>query len=717
MLRRVLSVGCALCALTGLSVSVSAHPGHGDAAGAAAVSAEGSENIRYLFNTPAAPGVGSTAASLEAPRFGAWGIDLAQKRTDIKPGDDFFRHVNGRWLDTFEIPADKSDFGAFNALGDLSDARVKAIIEEAAARPSQGSSQQIGDLYAAFMDLERIERAGLAPLQPDLERIARAADARALAVLLAANPGMPQPIPYGVGVDRRDTKRHQLNVFQGGLGLPERDFYLSDGSNFPQVRAAYRTYAETLFRLAGASPEAAAAAVERVMAFETAIARVHFTRAENRDPTKTLNTRTIAQLEAEAPGYPFAAAFTAYGINPADVADLNVGQPAAVAGIARIWAETPIETLRDWARLRLLAGASDLLPKDFRDARFAFQKVQTGQPVERPREKRGGDLVGNVFGDAIGQIYVARYFPPEAKREMDRLVANLKVAMRARIQSLEWMGPDTKAQALAKLDAFTVKIGVPEVWDDTSSIRIDRNDLIGNMRRAAAWARADNIADLKRPVDKREWGMTPQTVNAYYSPLNNEIVFPAAILQPPFFDVNADPAVNYGAIGGVIGHEISHGFDDQGRRFAADGAQRDWWTAEDNTRFNARADRLVEQYNKFEPLPGLFVQGRVSLGENIADLAGLTVARDAYLASLGGRPAPVIDGLTGEQRFFLGWGQVWRFKARDERMRQRVATAPHSPPQFRVNGVVRNMDAWYAAFDVKPGDALYLPPEERVRIW
>jgi putative endopeptidase len=722
MQMNCLKLGVSALALIGLGFGgqAVAHPGHAqsDQAGgnkpADAVYAD--TGIELLFE-PVSATSSEGASSLAAARYGSWGIDLTQRNDAIKPGDDFFRHLNGRWLDSFEIPADKGDYGSFNALAELSERRVKAIIEEAAANPTSGSNQQIGDLYASFMDVERLETLGLAPLQPDLDKIKAAPDARALAIVLAGSPGLPNPIGFAVNTDRRNTSVHQLNVSQSGLGLGERDFYLSNGSNFPQVRAAYRTYLETVLQLAGYTPADAKLAAARTINFEASIARNHFTRVDNRDPTRTSNVRTLAQLEAQAPGYPFRAAFAASGGKVRAIRDLNVSQPSAVAATARLWASADLQTLKDWAIARTLISSADMLPKAYRDARFAFQRVQTGQTVERARDKRGADFVDGTFGDALGQIYVAKHFPAEARNEIALLVTNVKAAMKTRIEGLEWMGPETKEKALTKLAAFKVKIGVPEVWDDTSSIRIVRDDLIGNARRAAAWSRAENWADLEKPVDKRKWGMTPQTVNAYYSPLNNEIVFPAAILQPPFFDYQGDKAVNYGAIGGVIGHEISHGFDDQGRRFSADGSQADWWTAEDNARFSARADKLVEQYNGYEPLPGLFVQGRVSLGENIADLAGLQVSHDAYKRSLGDKPGEVIDGLTSDQRFFLGWSQVWRFKARDERMRQRVATAPHSPPQFRVNGVVRNVDAWYAAFDVKPGDALYLAPEQRVRIW
>jgi putative endopeptidase len=722
-----LRAGVAGVAILAFAAPALAHPGHEaqEAPQGPGVMINGPQQgllgdlaPELLFEPVETAATATTGGGLQAERFGTWGVDLTQRRADIAPGTDFFRHINGVWLDNFQIPADRSDYGSFNALGELSERQVKALIEEAAAaRAKSGPNQQIGDLYASFMDEARIDRLGVRPLRPELVAIGRARTAPELLIALARLPGAPTPFGWGVSFDRRDTTKHQLNLYQGGLGMPERDFYLSDGSNFPQVRAAYLTYLETLFTLWGLPEAQAKTRAAAVLAFETEIAKVHWTRADNRDPTKTFNVRTLSQWEAEAPGAAWRDVLAASGVDLAKVTDLNVFQPSAIAATAAVWNATPVDTLRAWASVRLLASSADMLPRGFRDAAFRYQQAQTGQAEQRSRAKRGGDFVSGALGDAIGQLYVAKHFPPEAKAAIDELVVNVKAAMGRRIDALEWMGPETKVRAREKLAAFGVKIGYPEVWDDTSGVVVRRDDLIGNARRFAAWARQDNLGRLGKPVDKREWVMTPQTVNAYYMPPNNEIVFPAAILQPPFFDFRADPAVNYGGIGGVIGHEISHGFDDSGRRFAADGSQTDWWTAEDNARFQTRADQLVAQYDKFEPLPGLFLQGRVSLGENIADLAGLTVALDAYRASLGGKEAPVIDGLTGEQRFFMGWGQVWRFKARDERMRQRVATAPHSPPQFRVNGVVRNIDAWYQAFDVKPGDALYVPVEQRVRIW
>jgi putative endopeptidase len=724
MIRRICLSFASLAAI-GLSTSfvvpaATAHPGHDhdhDDAVVLAGDVPKPSDVELLFETVVEP-ASASGGSLEAERFGTWGVDLSQRKSDVKPGDDFFAYVNGRWLDSFEIPADRGDYGSFNALGELSDRRVAAIIQESAnARRPTPAQAQIGALYASFMDTARLDRLGVSALNPWMAMIDSGQTPAALAAILAREPGLSDPISIFVGTDRRDTSRNQVGIWQAGLGMPERDFYLSDGSNFPRLRAAYLAYNTRLLVLSGRSEADAAAAVARVFEFEKVIAELHATRADNRDPNKTFNIRTLAQLEREAPGLPWRTMMAARGLDLALVRDLNLSQPATATGVARLWSRTELETLKDWAKLNLLRSQADNLSLPFRDAAFTYLQAQTGQPTQRARDKRGGDMVNAALGDAIGQIYVQRYFPEEARTAMNELVANVKAAVGRRIDGLEWMSAATKAEARAKLAAFTVKVGVPEVWDDKSSVRLVRTDLVGNMMRLAAWSQADNASDLGKPVDKREWGMPPQTVNAYYNPTNNEIVFPAAILQPPFFDYRADPAVNYGGIGSVIGHEILHGFDDQGRRYAADGAQRDWWTAEDDAAFKARADKLVEQYNRFEPLPGLFVNGRVSLGENIADLGGSTVSLDAWRASLNGAEPPLLDGVTGVQRFFYGWAQVWRFKSRDENMRRRVATAPHSPPQFRTNGVVRNHDAWYEAFGVGPGDALYIAPEDRVRIW
>jgi putative endopeptidase len=515
---RKLIAGVSSFALLVSNFGALAHPDHHDDEPVVATPSDPYQldsDIELLFDQVTSNS--DSEGGLVADRFGSWGVDLTQKRADIAPGNDFFRHINGRWLDSFVLPDDKSDFGSFNALGDLSDRRVKAIIEEAAAarRPNH-RQQQLGALYASFMNTDRLDRLGLAPLKPMFDVVDSARTPGALLMLAARTDGVPMPFGFFVSTDRRDTTKHQLGMSQGGLGMGERDFYLSDGSNFPAVRAAYITYLTRLFELSGHSEPAAAA--NRVFEFEKQIAQVHWTRADNRDPTKTLNTRTLNQLAGDIPSVPWVAMLTAGGVDVSKVTDLNVGQPSALAGTVSVWNQTPIATLKEWSRARILANNADYLPKAYRDASFEYRKVQTGQPVERPRDKRGVDLVNGSFGDAIGQIYVDRYFPQASREAIAALVANVRVAIRGRLAGLAWMSDDTRREAQAKLDAFTIKVGVPEVWDNKDSVRINRNDLVGNMMRLGRWSREDNLSKLGKPVDKREWGMTPQTVNAYYSP-------------------------------------------------------------------------------------------------------------------------------------------------------------------------------------------------------
>ncbi len=668
--------------------------------------------------TMIAPSASIAAQSLDAQRFGDWGVDLAAKDRAVKPGDDFFRFVGGTWMRQYQLPADRPMFGSFNALDELSQARVRDIIQSAAKDPNASADlKKVGDMYAAFMDERAVNRAGIAPLRPVLDRI-RAVQTRDQVVAefgRSVQDGGASPFSAWIGQDRKNPDIYALTMVQSGLALPDRDFYLEDGERFKAARAAYATMLEELFTLAGEANGKAKAA--QVLALETEIARAHWTRADSRDRDKTYNRMTLAQLQDYAPGVNWRVLMAARGVQlPAD--GLVVSQNTAVQALAKLVADTPVETWRTYLLAGKLRTAAPMLSQPFQDAHFRlYGKTLRGLEQPQERWRRGVDQVNGALGDAVGEVFVARYFPPEAKAAMDSLVSNVSAAMGRRLDALTWMSAETKARAHEKLTGFGLKIGYPTVWKSYGGLEIRRNDPLGNAWRASAFEWRTDVAKLGQPVDKREWFMTPQTVNAYYSPQMNEIVFPAAILQPPFFDPKADPAVNYGAIGGVIGHEISHGFDDQGRKSDARGVERDWWTAEDGQRFVAISDKLVAQYNAFCPLEGQCVNGRVALGENIADLAGLTVALDAYRASLGGKPSPVIDGLTGEQRVFLGWAQVWRSVMRDAELSRRLATGPHSPPEFRVNGVVRNIDAWYEAFGVKPGDKLYVPPEERVRLW
>ncbi len=693
IMRKVLTLGVALAALTVAQ------------AGIAADSASATSHM-----TKAAHAKGK-------PQLGTWGVDLSSKNKIVKPGADFFTHMNGRWIETVKIPDDRSSWGAFVALDELSENRVKAIIADAAAgKLDSASAQKIGDLYSTYMDTRTIEDLGLAPFQADLARIGWINTPAELAAAFGQTGVMKWNAPIGGGIwpDFKNPDVYAIFLGQGGLGMPNRDYYLKDGQRYDETRAAYLTYIETALRGVGyAQPVDAAKAI---MALERKIAEIHWPPEDQRDPVATYNPMTLAELQSFAPGLDWAAMLTAAGV--ADQKQFVVGEKSAFPKLAALVSETPLDVWKAYLTFHYVNGHADVMPKAFDDARFAFYgKAVSGQPKQRERWKRAVDAVEGGVGEAVGQIYVARHFPPAAKAKIDDLIGNLMLAFGDRIQTLEWMGPETRKQAMVKLSSFTPKIAYPEQWRDYSGLEIKAGDAAGNAKRVAAFEKAYDLQRLKHPVDKKEWLMTPQTVNAYYNPSANEIVFPAAILQPPFFDPYADAAVNYGGIGAVIGHEISHGFDDQGAQFDAKGALRDWWTAEDKAAFKARTDALVKQYAGYMPIKDVHINGELTLGENIADLAGLSVAYHAYQRSLGGKPAPVIDGLTGDQRFFMGWAQVWRAKYREDALRQRLLTDPHSPPMYRVNGIVRNIDPWYGAFEVKDSDPLFLDPKQRVRLW
>jgi putative endopeptidase len=657
---------------------------------------------------PPSPAVATT------PRFGAWGVDLTARDLAVKPGQDFNLHVNGSYIRATTIPADKTSIGGFEGLYDQSQAQLLAIVEELSARGGPGEAGLVGALYRSFMDEARLEKLDDQPLQADLKRIRSATTLEAQARLMGENHGRPGGSFFesDVGEDLKDPSRHALFVGLAGLGLPDRDFYL--GEPFAPVRAAYQAYLEQSLASAG-WPSAKAAAAE-VWALELQIAGVHWNRVEKRQMEKIYNPTSFAELEGQAPGFPWKA--WAEGAGLGKVSRVIAIEKEAFPRLARIFAATPVPTLQAWQAAQTIDQASPYLSKRFVDQRFAFfGKALQGQQELRARTKRGVQLVDGQLGDALGRVYVERHFPPSSKARMEALVSDLRTVMTVRIARLDWMSPETRQQALYKLSRLGVKIGYPNQWRDYSKLQLSPADLYGNVIAAGKFNRAWSLAKLDRRSDPAEWGLTPQTVNAYYSPVRNEIVFPAAILQPPFFDPDADPAVNYGAIGGVIGHEITHGFDDQGRKSDGDGVLRDWWTAEDAARFEARAKALATQYSAIEVLPGARVNGALTLGENIADLGGVLLGLDAYRLSLGGRPAPVLDGLTGEQRVLYGWAQVWRSVTREETTRQLLVTDPHTPTAVRARAPVRNVDAWYEAFGVKPGDADYLPPEQRVRIW
>ncbi|MEO7026395.1 MAG: M13-type metalloendopeptidase [Caulobacteraceae bacterium] len=656
------------------------------------------------------------AESISAPaHIGAWGFDLAGRDPSVKPGADFFAYANGDYMKAMIIPPDRTGFGTFAALQVLSEDQVRALLETAAADPAAtGDEARVGGFFKSFMDEGRAEALDARPLAPDLAAI-RAADTREK---LAALMGQANSAPYGsffaagISPDPKAPLRYAVGLSQAGLSLPDRDYDLQP--SFAAQKAKFQSYVAQMLRMIGWSdPDAQAAAI---VALETRIAQVSWTRAEQRDPVKTYNAMSAAALAALAPGFDWKAYLDAGDLGA--VNRVVVSENTAFPKIAAIYAATPVATLQAWQAFTVADQAAPYLSKRFADAHFEFHnKTLSGQLEQKPRWKRAEAAVNAGVGEAVGKLYVARYFPPRSKVVMEGLISDLRTALAARIQRLTWMSDATKARALQKLSMLNVKVGYPVKWRDYSALTITPDDLYGNVMRANQFEWNREVRRINGPVDRTEWGMTPQTVNAYYSPTENEIVFPAAILQPPFFDPAADPAVNFGGIGGVIGHEMTHGFDDQGRQFDGTGALSDWWTAEDAAKFTAQTRRLAAQYGLFEPLAGAHVNGDLTMGENIADLGGLLLALDAYHVSLGGKPAPVLDGLTGDQRVFLGWAQVWRGKSREDEMRRRLVSDPHSPPHERVDGVIRNIDAWYAAFGVKPGDALYVPPEQRVRIW
>jgi putative endopeptidase len=663
------------------------------------------------------------------PQYGAWGFDSDGADLKTKPGDDFFRYANGAWLDKVQIPADKPAYSLRLAMTDTTEERLHDLIEETAKRVDQKPATiegKVGAFYRSFMDEARIEKAGASVIEDKLTEIQSAKTRDALAALMGRQNADFHGGIFGVfiDVDIKDPKRYAVYLGQQGLGLPDRDYYLKP--DFAAQKGKYQTYVAQLLRLLD-WPEAEKRAGE-VVNFETNIAEASWTKTEQRDPIATYNPMSIAELEKLAPDFAWRQFLTQAGLDK--VERVVVGEKSAFPKIAQIYNDTPLETLQAWHAFNVADHAAPYLSKAFVDAFFEMRnKTLSGQAEQQARWKRGVhavsggdygagdryDRFGNL-GWAIGQLYSAKYFPPAAKAKIEELVANLKVAMHERIKGLDWMGDATKAQALKKLDTYNIKVGYPDKTRDYAKVEIRDDDLIGNVRRAAAADWAFYVQRLPGPVDMSDWGMTPQTNDAYNGALR-DIVFPAGILQPPMFDANADAAVNYGAIGAVIGHELTHGFDDQGRKFDAEGKLNDWWTAEDAKTFEARAKVLGAQYSKFEPLPGATVNGELTMGENIADLGGVVIALDAYRASLKGKPAPVIDGLTGEQRVLLGWAQAWRGKLRDDAIRRQVVSDPHSPRQYRVNGVMRNIDAWYEAFKVKPDEKLFVEPKDRVRIW
>jgi putative endopeptidase len=658
----------------------------------------------------AAQTVPAAATATVAPakaHLGAWGVDLSARDTSVKPGDDFQKYASGTWLAKTDIPADKPSVGSFYEVFDLTQDQMKDLVTSAPA------SSKYGALYKSFMDEARVDQLGITPLKPDLAKVAAIKTKAEFARHMGTTDGSfgSSIFAYDLEPDTADAKMNSLYLYQAGLGMPNRDYYLKD--EFKPQRTAYRAYLERTFKTIG-QPNPAAAA-DRVMAFETAIAKVSWASADRRDIDKTNNPMSSAELAKYAPGLDWAAFFAGAKIPPQK--RIIVNENTGIRAIAAVYAKTPLSTLKEWEAFHTADQASPYLSKAMVDSRFEYTKTISGVTEQRPRWKRAVSLVDGSLGELVGQDYVAKYFPPSSKAKMVDLVANLKTAMAARIEGNSWMSEPTKKAALVKLAKMDVMVGYPDKFRDYSALEIKPDDLYGNVQRAQRFNADYDMEDLGKPVNHKKWGMNPQTVNAYNGGGENKIVFPAGILQPPFFDPNADDAVNYGAIGAVIGHEISHGFDDQGRKFDENGNVRDWWTAEDGKRFDAEAKIFGDQYAKFEAAPGAFVNPKLTMGENIADFAGIQVALDAYHRSLNGKPAPVIDGLTGEQRFFLAYAQVWREKQREDALRSQVTSDPHSPGRFRVWGPLRNVDAWYQAFGITPGNAMYIPPEKRARIW
>jgi endothelin-converting enzyme/putative endopeptidase len=647
------------------------------------------------------------------------GIEMANMDTSVRPQDDFFRYVNGTWLDTTEIPADQTNTGVFLDLRDKAREDVKAIIEDVSSKTDlePGSDEQkVADLYNSFMDTESLEHIGMSSLDEELARIEAIADKDELSAYFARSEviGAGGPFILYIWVDAKDSARYVSYMWQSGLGLPDRDYYFKEDDRSVELRGAYVVHIEKMFELAGFDDPAGSA--ERMMALETQLAEHHWTNVDNRDDEKTYNKFATDELGSLGDGVNWPAFLAEVGLQ--DENDIIISQPSYLEGFNRIFASTSLEDWKTYMRWNLLRKHAKYLNAALDNQNFEFYgRTLQGQQEQRPRWKRAVDLVNNSLGEVVGKVYVSRHFPPEAKARMVELVSNLSAAYGQSISELDWMSAETKAAAQVKLEKFIPKIGYPDRWEDYSTLDIVEGDLVGNVMRANRFGFELFRGRLGGPVQKWIWVMSPQTVNAGYVPTQNEVIFPAAILQPPFFNMAADDAVNYGAIGAVIGHEMGHGFDDQGSKYDGEGNLENWWTDEDREKFTERTQTLIDQFAKFDVFDDLNVNGELTLGENIGDLAGLTIAYRAYQISLDGKEAPVLNGMTGDQRFFMGIGQVWRYKATDEALRNRVMTDPHSPPRFRVNGTLPNMPEFVAAFDVQEGDDMYLPPEDRVKIW
>jgi len=660
-------------------------------------------------------------AAAPSPKIGSFGVDLSVRDLSVKPGDDFNRFASGKWLDTYQLKDYQVSFGSFTGLREDSEAQTRQIFDALATRTdlAPGSSEQkVRDYYNSYMNRDARNAAGIAPLKPVLDKIAAIDSMPKLVTAFGSSNinGTNSPVSAGVGLDRKNPDRYLVGIGVRGFGLPDKDYYVNPEPRFVAIRAAYVEHIRKMLGFAGVADGKTRA--EAVYALEAALAKETWDRAELRNRDKTYNLTKFADLSKLYPGYDWSAHFKAQGLPiPAEV---NISTPSAVAPILTIVNKTPLPVWRDYLTFSAIDNNAGLLTQEIDDASFAFNGTMlSGQKAQKDDWKRAIAIVGGTqgLGDAVGQVYVEKFFTPESKASMDELVANLRVALRQNLSKIDWMGEATKTQAYKKLDSFRPKIGYPSKWRDYSSVKITPDNLMANVLALRAYYSDDQNARLGKKTDREEWSMTPNTVNAYYNGSFNEIVFPAAILQPPFFDAHADAAVNYGAIGAVIGHEMGHGFDDQGSKSDWQGIQQNWWTDADRANFETRVKALGAQYNQFCPLEKICVNGALTMGENIGDLGGLSMAYTAYQLSLKGKPAPIIDGLTGDQRFFMAYAQIWRTKYRDEALVNLIKSDPHSPGMYRANGSVRNFDPWYAAFDVKPGDKLYLPPEERVRIW
>ncbi len=663
----------------------------------------------------------ASAALAGAPTVKPWGVELSYIDKGVKPGDDFFTYANGLWIKKDVIPADRTYSGVNLELDLSNEARLKGLVGDLAKTPDgklTPEGRKLRDLYNAYMDTKQIEAAGLKPAEADLAAIAHYTSLSQVAAAIGDPAlGLDGPFGFYIGVDDKNSDAYSINLYQSGLGMPDRDYYLKTDAEILKAQAAYKKYLTAMLTIAGASD--AAGRAEKIYALELALAKVSWPAADRRDADKIYNPMTIAQLKQLAPGFDWDAMFKAAGIpEKGGQRKVIVAENTAFPNLAKVFAATPIEVWRDYMTTRYLHRFAAYLPRHVDDTDFAFYGTALGgKTAQLERPTRGIKLLDNTMGEALGKLYVARYFPPDAKAKALQLVKNLLAAYDADIRTLSWMTPPTRAKALEKLHATQLKIGYPDNFRDYSALAIDRGDLIKSIKATSVFEWNRELRRIDNPVDRSEWGMTPPTNNAYNNPNLNEVVFPAGILQPPYFDPNADDAVNYGEIGATIGHELSHSFDDQGAKYNARGILANWFSPADLKNFQARTGAIAGQYDQYEPLPGLHINGRLTLGENVADIAGLVIALKAYHISLGGSKAPVLNGLTGDQRFYIAYAQSWRERHRDGAIRSQVLSNPHSPSEFRVNGVVRNTDGWYAAFDIKPGDKLYLPPDKRVPVW